>query len=225
MHDSAHSHARIDAPPALLRLAVRLVLATMAYNLVEAGVAVWAGYRAGSIALVGFGFDAVIEFAAASVLLWRLRVEAKGADGETLERTETRVLRFVGTTFILLAIYVAFEAGSALWTRSAPEESTIGLILAATSLTIMPAIAWKKLRVAAEIGSRALRAEAKETLACSVLSLTLLVGLALNAWLGWWWADPLAALAMIPWLVKEGLEGLRGEHCDDECDDDRDHAR
>ena len=170
---------------------------------------------------MGFGFDAVIEFAAASLLLWRLRVESNGADHETIERTEGRVLRFVGATFILLALYVLIEAGTTLWNAEAPSESTIGMILAATSLTVMPIIAFKKLRVADRLGSRSLRAEAKETLACSILSLTLLVGLALNAWLGWWWADPVAALAMVPWLVKEGMEGLRGEHCDDDdgCED------
>lgn len=190
----------------------------MAYNLVEAGVALWSGIEAGSIALVGFGFDAVIEFAAAAVLLWRLRVEENGADHETVERTEQRVLRFVGTTFLVLVAYIVIEAGSTLWAREAPEESLVGLILAATSLTIMPIIAWQKLRVADRLGSRSLRAEAKETLACSILSLTLLVGLALNAWVGWWWADPVAALAMVPWLVREGLEGLRGERCEDGCE-------
>ncbi len=201
----------------LLRRGLGLVRLTMAYNVVEAGVATWAGFAAGSIALVGFGFDAVIEFAAAAVLLWRLGVEARGADHETVERTEVRVLRFVGFTFLLLAAYVVFEAATTLFRSEAPSESPVGLALATLSLVIMPVVAWSKLRVADRLGSRSLRAEAKETLACSMLSLTLLVGLGLNSWLGWWWADPVAALAMVPWLIREGLEGLRGERCEDGC--------
>ena len=105
---------------------------------------------------------------------------------------------------------------SVVWKSSAPEESTLGIVLAAVSLVLMPAISWGKLRAAREIGSAALRAEAKETLACSYLSFTLLLGLVVNAVWDWWWADPAAALLMVPWLVREGIEGLRGESC---CDD------
>jgi divalent metal cation (Fe/Co/Zn/Cd) transporter len=199
------------------RIGLWLVAATMVYNLLEAGIALWAGVRADSIALVGFGLDSVIELSAAAVLLWRLTIEARGADRQTVERTEHRVHVFVGVTFILLALYVTGQAGWTLWTQDAPDESVIGIALAATSLVIMPLVAWGKLRAAREIGSAALRAEAKETLACSYLSFTLLLGLVANATAGWWWADPLAALLMVPWLVKEGREGLSGEEC---CDDD-----
>lgn len=185
----------------------------MAYNLIEAGIALWTGVQVGSIALVGFGLDSVIELAAATVLLWRLAVETRGADRETVERTEHRVHVFVGITFLLLAIYVTAQAGWTLWTRDAPDESTIGIVLAAASLVVMPLVSWGKLRAAREIGSAALRAEAKETLACSYLSLALLLGLVANAVLGWWWADPAAALVMVPWLVREGREGLSGEEC------------
>ena len=198
------------------RIALVLVVATMAYNVVEAGVALWQGASAGSVALVGFGLDSLIECAAAGVLLWRLAVEARGADGETLERTERRVHRFVGATFIALALYVTVQAVYTLWTRHVPEESLVGIALAVASLVIMPLVAWGKLRAAREIGSGALRAEAKETLACSYLSFALLFGLAANAAAGWWWADPVAALVMVPWLVKEGREGLEGDGC---CDD------
>ena len=195
------------------RIALRLVAATMVYNVIEAGVALWSGFAADSIALVGFGLDSVIEFAAASVLLWRVRVEARGADAATVARAERRVLGFVGLTFLALALYVLVQAGWILWYRQPPEESRLGIALAAASLVIMPAIAVGKFRAAREIGSMALRAEAKETLACSYLSLTLLLGLVANVVAQWWWADPVAALLMVPWLVKEGIEGLRGDTC------------
>jgi divalent metal cation (Fe/Co/Zn/Cd) transporter len=197
------------------RIAVRLVVATLAYNVIEAGVGLASGVEAESIALVGFGLDSVIECAAAALLLWRLLVEARGADAETVERTERRVHRFVGLTFLLLAAYVTIQAGWSLWKQDEPSESTVGIVLAAASLVIMPLVSWGKLRAAREIGSAALRAEAKETLACSYLSFALLLGLGANAVLGWWWADPVAALLMVPWLIKEGREGLRGEAC---CD-------
>jgi divalent metal cation (Fe/Co/Zn/Cd) transporter len=195
------------------RIGLWLVVATMAYNIIEAAVAIWSGLEAGSIALLGFGLDSVIECAAAGVLLWRLFVEARGADHETVERTEHRVHRFVGATFLLLAVYVTVQALWTLWAQRAPEESLMGIILAIASLAVMPLVSWGKLRAAREIGSAALRAEAKETLACSYLSLALLLGLVANAVGGWWYADPIAALLMVPWLVKEGFEGLRGDEC------------
>jgi divalent metal cation (Fe/Co/Zn/Cd) transporter len=199
------------------RIGLWLVGATLVYNVVEAVIALASGAAADSIALIGFGLDSGIEVAAASVLLWRLSLEARGVHGERLERAERRVHRFVGATFILLALYVSAQAGWTLWTRDAPQESLVGIVLAASSLVIMPLVSWGKLRAAREIGSAALRAEAKETLACSYLSFALLLGLAANAAGGWWWADPLAALAMVPWLLREGQEGLRGESCADEC--------
>ncbi|HXV77547.1 MAG TPA: cation transporter [Candidatus Polarisedimenticolaceae bacterium] len=121
--------------------------------------------------------------------------------------------RVVGATFLVLALYVTVQAGWTLWARAAPEESLAGIVLAVASLVVMPLVAWGKLRAAREIGSAALRAEAKETLACSYLSLALVLGLAVNAAAGWWWADPVAALLMVPWLVNEGQEGLRGAPC------------
>jgi len=194
-----------------IRRGLWLVAGTMAYNAVEAVVALWAGLAAGSIALVGFGLDSVIELAAASVVLWRMAIEARGADAERVERAEGRVRRFVGMTFLALAAYVLLQSAWGLWTTDAPEESLIGLALAVLSLLIMPLIALGKFRVADAIGSRALRAEAKETLACSYLSFCLLLGLAANLTLGWWWADPIAALLMVPWLIREGLEGFEDE--------------
>jgi divalent metal cation (Fe/Co/Zn/Cd) transporter len=184
----------------------------MAYNVIEAIVALWSGASAESIALFGFGLDSVIECAAAGVLFWRLSLEARGAPEQSLERAERRVHRFVGLTFLLLSAYVVAQATLMLWLREPPDESMVGIALATASLVIMPLVSWGKLTAAARIPSAALRAEAKETLACSYLSLTLLLGLLANAGLGWWWADPAAALLMVPWLLREGLEGIRGEH-------------
>jgi divalent metal cation (Fe/Co/Zn/Cd) transporter len=196
-----------------VRLGLWLLAATMVYNGIEAIVALWAGTRAESIALVGFGFDSIIELAAASVVLWRFSVEARGSGAEAIEHAERRVHRFVGVTFFALAAYVLLQSAWDLWAREAPSESLVGLVLAGVSLVVMPLVAIWKLRVAAIIQSAALRAEAKETIACSYLSLCLLLGLAANATVGWWWADPTAALLMVPWLIREGKEGWEGEGC------------
>jgi divalent metal cation (Fe/Co/Zn/Cd) transporter len=194
-----------------VRIGLWLVAATLAYNVLEAVVALWAGVQARSVALVGFGLDSVIECAAAVFLLWRLSKEARGTDPETIEHAERQVRHFVGLTFMGLAVYVLLEAAWTLFRHEAPEVSGIGIALAAVSLVVMPLIAFGKLRAAREIKSSALRAEAMETLACAYLSFALLLGLIANAAAGLWWADPIAALLMVPWLVKEGIEGLRGE--------------
>jgi divalent metal cation (Fe/Co/Zn/Cd) transporter len=208
---------RIDAPTTSrwLRIGLRLVVATMAYNILEACIALWSGIAAGSIALVGFGLDSVIETMAAGVLLWRLRLEMRRVHPEMIEQAERRVHRFVGVTFLALALYVLGQASWILWQHEPPQESLLGILLAITSLIVMPLVALGKLQAAKEIGSNALRAEAKETIACSYLSFTLLLGLGANAVADWWWADPVAALCMLPWLVKEGLEGVTAVGC---CD-------
>lgn len=195
------------------RIAVGLVAGTMAYNILEAVVALVAGVGAESIALIGFGADSLIECAAAGVLLWRLGLESRGADRMRVEEAERRVHRFIGLTFVLLAAYVTVEAGLGLYRREEPNESLVGIVLAGASLVVMPAVAFWKMRAAARIGSEALRAEAKETLACAYLSLALLAGLLAHSVAGWWWADPVAALLMVPWLIREGVEGLRGQAC------------
>ena len=200
------------------RIGIWLVGATLGYNVIEAVIALWSGAEASSIALLGFGLDSVIECAAAGVLLWRLGLEQRGVDPCSLEAAERRVRRFVGASFAALALYVSAESVATFLGHGAPRESGIGIALAAASLIVMPLVSWGKLRAAREMGSAALRAEAKETLACSYLSFALLLGLVANALAGWWWADPLAALAMVPWLVKEGNEGLRGEACHDHAD-------
>jgi divalent metal cation (Fe/Co/Zn/Cd) transporter len=204
------SNAAHDEDLRLSRIAMGLVAATLAYNVLEAVVALWWGARAQSSALVAFGFDSTIECAAALILLWRLGGHAEGG-----EAREERARRWVGITFLLLALYVVIDASWTLIAREAPEESLVGLVLAALSLLLMPALAIAKLRVAARLGSRALRAEALETIACAYLSLALLLGLAAHAVFGWWWADPAAALLMVPWLVKEGREGIGGGCCHD----------
>lgn len=198
-----------------LRTATGLLVGTIGYNALEAVVAIGSGVAAGSVALVGFGLDSVIETAAAGVVLHRVRLEARGAATLDVAHTERRVRRFVGWTFLALAAYVTGQAAWTLWTADPPEESAVGIVLAVASLVVMPLLAVAKLRAADRLGSGALRAEAKETLACAYLSATLLIGLVGNALAGWWWADPVAALLMVPWLVKEGREGVRGQGC---CD-------
>jgi divalent metal cation (Fe/Co/Zn/Cd) transporter len=196
-----------------LRIALVLVALTAAYNALEAVIALAAGLRAGSIALIGFGLDSVIELAAALAVLYRMEAERRGAARERVEHAERRVRRFVGWTFVLLAGYVTLEAALGLWQREAPRESVLGIVLAAVSLGVMPVLAWGKLRTARALGSRALVAEAKETLACAYLSACLLLGLVLHAVLGWWWADPVAALAMVPWLLHEAREAMEDDPC------------
>jgi divalent metal cation (Fe/Co/Zn/Cd) transporter len=189
-----------------LRRAEALLVGTLLYNVAEAVVSLWAGERAGSVALVGFGLDSLIEIMAGTVVLWRMLVEHSVAGEHRIDVVERRAHRLVGVTFFLLAIYVIGQSGLALWRRDAPGESLIGIVVAALSLVLMPILAWGKMRAARALGSAALAAEAQETLACAYLSLCLLIGLGLNALLGWWWADPVAALAMVPWLVREGRE-------------------
>ncbi|MEW6207272.1 MAG: cation transporter [Acidobacteriota bacterium] len=183
---------------------------TIAWNMLEALIAVGAGLLAGSSALVGFGFDSVIESASGAALLWRLR------DGEKGEQRERTALKMVGASFLLLAAYVAFDAGKSLILREPPEESYAGIALAALSLAVMPILAVKKRRVAAQINSRALKADSRQTDICAYLSAILLVGLALNALFGFWWADPVAASIMSPIIAREGIEALRGKTCCDE---------
>jgi divalent metal cation (Fe/Co/Zn/Cd) transporter len=199
----------------LLREGLRLEYFTIGWNVVEAVVAIGAGALAGSIALVGFGLDSVIEVVAASMLAWRLRHASRaGTTWEEETKAERRALFVVGLTFWALAIYILYESSSILFREAAPGESKPGIVLAAVSLLIMPWLGWRKLRVAGRLESRALRADATETFVCSYLSFALLLGLGLNAWLGWWWADPVAALAMLPLLVREGWEAViesRGE--------------
>ena len=200
----------------LLQRGIRLEWFTIGWNSVEAVVAIGAGLLAGSIALVGFGLDSVIETAAGLMVLWRLRREVAGAHNDHVEQAERVALRFVGLTFVALGAYVLYESAHKLWSREAPAESWVGIGLAVCSSIAMPVLALRKRAVARALQSRALAADAVETLVCSYLSITLLLGLGLNALAGWWWADPVAALAMLPLIFKEGVEALRGEACGEE---------
>jgi divalent metal cation (Fe/Co/Zn/Cd) transporter len=194
----------------LLRLALLLAGLTIGWNVVEAVVAISAGLAAGSAALIGFGLDSTVEVLSACVIVWQFSGELRGGHDEEREH---RALRLIAVTFFLLAAYVAFDAGRSLITTSEPDSSPVGIVLAAVSLVVMPLLAWAKLRVAGSLGSPTLRADAKETLVCTWLSAALLVGLVLNAALGWWWADPIAALAIAGLAVKEGREAWHGDDC------------
>lgn len=189
-----------------------LEYATVGYNTFEGLIAVTAGIVAGSIALVGFGIDSAIEVLSGVVLIWRLHSDANEARREKVEQI---ALRLVGGSFLILAAYVAFDSVSALIAREEPRESLVGIALAAASLVVMPFLARAKRKVARDINSRALAADAAQTSLCTWLSAILLGGLVLNALLGWWWADPIAALVMVPIIGREGWEAIRGERCDD----------
>ena len=190
-----------------LRAGRRLEYFTLGWNLTEAAVAVGAGVFAGSIALIGFGIDSLIESLSGGILLWRLHAT------ETTEKRERLALRLVGVSFFVLAFYVAFEAGKSLLRREKPEASVVGIALSMVSLIGMPLLARAKRRVAAKLGSRALRADSRQTDICAYLSAILLGGLLLNALFGWWWADPIAALCMLPLIFREGIEATKGRSC------------
>ncbi|MBZ5720093.1 MAG: cation transporter [Acidobacteriia bacterium] len=195
-----------------VRRGIALEYLTIGWNVLECLVAVTAGYIAGSVALVGFGVDSAVESASGSVLLWRLHAERRGRHVETIERT---ALKMVGGSFFLLAAYVAYDSAVMLIQRKEPERSVIGIVLAIVSLIVMPLLARAKRRAATNLRSAALRADSRQTSLCAYLSAILVGGLVLNAALGWWWADPVAALVMVPIIVNEGKEAIKGEGCSD----------
>lgn len=188
---------------------ITLEAVTVGYNVAEGAIAVAAGVAAGSVALTVFGIDSVIEVSSGLLLWWRLRAEL-GAP-PLAERVEARAARGAGALLLALGAYLLIDAVRRLATSDRPDVSLLGIALTALSLVVMPLLARAKLRAAAALGSRALRADAHETIVCAWLSFTTLAGLALNAVLGWWWADPLAALAMLPLIVREGIEALHGD--------------
>jgi divalent metal cation (Fe/Co/Zn/Cd) transporter len=194
----------------LRHLALILVWAGLIWNAVELLVALWSGIEASSIALLGYGLDSLLELFAGLVLVWRLGTEWQD---EIEERASDRkALKAVGVTFFALSAYILFHAIATLvgWLPR-PEESLVGIGLVITSALVMTVLYFWKTSIAKKIRSRALKAEATESLACDLQDLTLLVGLGANALFGWWWADPIAAVLLIPWLLKEGREAFFGE--------------
>jgi len=200
------------ARTAVVQRGRKLEYFTIAWNTVEGLVAISAGVFAGSISLVGFGVDSFIEVTSGSVLLWRMSVDANEHRRATNEK---RALRFVGVCFLLLAAYVAYESATGLWLRRAPEHSITGIILACVSLVVMPLLSRAKRKVGHSLGSAAMHADAKQTEFCTYLSAILLLGLLLNTLFSLWWSDPVAALIMVPIIVREGIEGVQGKACDD----------
>lgn len=191
-----------------LREGRRLEYLTLVWNAIEAVVAIGAGVAAGSTSLIGFGVDSVIESSSGAVLLWRLQDHDEDGSRERL------ALRLVGLSFLALAAWVTLEAVESLWLGDAPSASPIGIAIAALSLVVMPWLARRKRRLALRLDSRALASDSRQTSLCAWLSAILLGGLLFNAILGWWWADPVAALVMVPIIVSEAREALRGERCD-----------
>ncbi len=199
-----------DEKAALIKKALLINWVLIVYNVIEAVASVTFGIRAESIALVGFGLDSIIEVSSAAILVWRL--SHKGTLEEESKK-DKKALFLVGITFFLLAAYIGYESVLKLWHSNKPEASLAGVIIATFSVLIMPSLGLAKRKIARQIGSKALEADAMETIICSYLSGVLLVGLALNWLFGWWWADPVAGLAMIYFLVKEGREAISGDDC------------
>jgi divalent metal cation (Fe/Co/Zn/Cd) transporter len=207
MTDLAHPHLSDLDRAALVRRGIWLSYATIGYNSLEAIGSLIAGLLAGSVALVGFGVDSVIEVMASIAAQWRLRSDL---DPMRREGVELWTRRIVAVCFLALAVYVLADAASTLWKREAPDSSLFGIVVLALSVIVMPVLARSKKRVARAMRSGALEAEAAQTSLCAYLSVIGLAGVALNALFGWWWADPVAALIMVPIIAAEGWEGIRG---------------
>jgi divalent metal cation (Fe/Co/Zn/Cd) transporter len=205
----SHGHETVVAEEDRRRYGRRAQLlagASVTYNVIEAVIAITAGLVAGSVALVGFGLDSIVEVSSGLIILWQFRHPLP----QSREQTALRLMAF---SFFGLAAYVTFESTRSLTTGHEAESSTLGMILAAASLVIMPILSWAQRRTGRALGSNAVVADSTQTLLCTYMSGVLLVGLALNATLGWWWADPLAGLVIAAIAVKEGREAWRGEGC------------
>lgn len=198
---------------AMLKGALKLEYVTVGWNVVEAVVAVGAGLAANSVALVGFGIDSVVESVSGGILIWRLRAEKIGMDTGELERLDRSAHKLVAGSLFALAAYVTVDALRALWVQDRPEASVVGIGLTGVSMLVMAWLARAKRRAAALLESRAMEADAFQTSACWWLSVFALAGVGLNAAFGWWWADPVAALGMVAFILKEARAGWRGSDC------------
>lgn len=196
----------------LVRRAAWLAFLTVAWNLAEGVIAITASIAANSDALLSFGLDSGIESLSGAIVLWRLFAERR--DPERAEMVERRALRLIGITFFVLAAFVAVESTLSLVNNERPETSVVGIVLTAVSIVVMPVLAFRKRAVGVEMGSKAVIADSQQTFACVYLSAVVLAGLVLNAVAGWWWADPVAALAVVVFLVQEGREAFGGEDDD-----------
>jgi divalent metal cation (Fe/Co/Zn/Cd) transporter len=206
---------RFDAPQraGLLRRALLLEILTVGWNIIEGVIAVTAALAAGSVALLGFGIDSFVESFSGGILLWRLRAERRDMSEAEIETLDRRARKLVAISLFLLAAWVVFDATRSLWAQERPEASQVGIALTTVSMFVMLWLGRAKRRAATALGSRALEADAFQTTACWWLSVITLAGIGLNAALGWWWADPVAALAMTPLIAYEGREAWRGEEC------------
>ncbi len=209
MSTNAHAATFVQDPARRQQLGRRaqlLAVAAVSYNLIEAGIAIVAGLAAGSIALVGFGLDSMVEVSSGMIILWQFRHRFP-------ESRERRALRLMALSFFALGAYVGFEAVRALVGSHEPETSQVGIALAIASLTIMPFLSWAQRRTGKSLGSKAVVADSAQTLLCTYLSAVLLTGLLLNATLGWSWADPIAGLVIAAVAIREGLQAWRGQGC------------
>jgi divalent metal cation (Fe/Co/Zn/Cd) transporter len=204
--------ATLERAP-MLRRALRLEYLTVGWNVVEGIIAVTAALLAGSVALLGFGIDSFVECASGLVLVWRLSAERRGMDRKQIERLDERAHRLVGASLFALAVYIGIDAALALWHQERPSPTTVGIAITLVSMVAMQWLARAKRRAAARLESRALAADAFQTTACFWLSLVTLAGIGLNSALGWWWADPVAAMGMTWFIAREGVEAWRGEDC------------
>lgn len=212
--ETGSSVGQLQGRDALVRRGLTLNYATIAYNSFEAVASLIAGALAGSVALIGFGIDSLIEVTASGAAQWRLRVHSNDLKRASVERI---TLRIIGWSFLGLALYVTVDSARSLYFRERPHRSWMGIVILGLSALVMPWLARAKRRIARQLESRSLEADAMQTSLCAYLSVIALVGVALNAVLGWWWADPVAALAMVPIIAREGFEGLRGDTTCADC--------
>ena len=218
---SVHTQARAKQ----VRLGIWIELLTLLWMILEAAIALTTGFITHSVSLQGFGLDSIIELIAGSILLWRLSVEQRGGSVEVVEEAERRASWVTAISLFVLAVYIVGDSALSLLTQSRSQPSAWGIGLAIAAAIFMPLLWQGKLRVAKRIGSAALKADAVCSITCAYMAITLLIGLALNSLLGWWWADPLAALALVYFIVREGSEALHeartGETCscgEDDCE-------